>query len=70
MPGVAAPSIPASTEASGTLTISCDVVTHAAIPTGAVLAAVDAILAERAGLGTNGTLRNNSQQVNNFNQIN
>lgn len=56
MPGVAAPFIPASTEASRTLTISCDVITHAAIPTGAVLAAVDAILAERARLGTNRTL--------------
>lgn len=57
VPGVSAPSIPASAEAGGTLAISRDVIAHAAVATGAVLAAVDAKLAKRARLGTNGTLR-------------
>ena len=57
VPGVSAPSIPASAEAGGTLAISRDVIAHAAVATGAVLAAVDAKLAKRAWLGTNGTLR-------------
>lgn len=56
MPGVSAPSIPASAEAGGTLAISRDVIAHAAVATGAVLAAVDAILAKRTRLATNGTL--------------
>lgn len=56
MPRVSAPSIPASAEASGTLAITRDVIAHAAVATGAVLAAVDAILAKRARLGTNRTL--------------
>lgn len=56
MPGVSAPSIPASAKAGGTLAISRHVIAHAAVATGAVLAAVDAVLAKRAWLGTNGTL--------------
>lgn len=56
VPRVSAPSIPASAEASGTLAITRDVIAHAAVATGAVLAAVDAILAKRARLGTNRTL--------------
>lgn len=56
MPGVSAPSIPASAEAGGTLAISRDVIAHAAVATGAVFAAVDAILPKRARLSTNRTL--------------
>lgn len=56
MPGVSAPSIPAPAEAGGTLAISGDAIAHAAVATGAVLAAVDAILAKRTWLATNRTL--------------
>lgn len=43
----------ASTEASCALALPRDVVAQSAVTTGAVFAAVDAVLAKRAGLGTN-----------------
>lgn len=60
--------IPASTEASCALALPGDVVTQAAITTGTVLAAVDAVLAEGARLSTNETLKNikKSSQLNLF----
>lgn len=48
--------VPASTEASCALALPRDVVAQSAITTVTVLAAVDAILAKRAWLGTNWTL--------------
>lgn len=44
--------IPASTEASCALALPRDVVAHSTVTTGTVFAAVDAVLAKRAGLGT------------------
>lgn len=48
--------VPASAEASGAPALSRDVVAQSAVATGTVLAAVDAVLAEGARLGTNRTL--------------
>lgn len=55
--------VPASAEACRTLALARDVVAQSAVATLAVLAAVDAILAERARLGTDRPLQSKQLAV-------
>lgn len=55
--------VPASAEASRTLALARDVVAQAAVATLAVLAAVDAVLAEGTRLGTDGPLQSKQLAV-------